>query len=40
MEKYIIQDLETWVYDILYEKPPLAAENNFVNSLYEKNDYL
>ena len=35
-----MQDLESVVYDILYNKPALAASNDYVNSLYKENEYL
>ena len=40
MEKYIMQDLESIVYDTLYNKQALAATNDYVNSLYKENEYL
>lgn len=35
MEKYIIQDAEQWVYDVLLQKPEAAAKNNYVNKMYQ-----
>ena len=35
-----MQDLESIVYDTLYNKPALAATNDYVNSLYRENEYL
>jgi hypothetical protein len=35
MGKYEMQDSETWVFNVVQEKPSLASGNNYVNNLYQ-----
>jgi hypothetical protein len=35
MDKYEIEDSEAWVFNVVGAKTPLAATNNYINTLYE-----